>query len=243
MLKPIMFAALVAAVPTLHAAEAIVNGSFEADGAETYAPAGWGVVESAAIGGVVVTDQTLTPATGLAIAAPSSGQFQAVIETFQPGAFTLSQSFATAPVISALLSFDLGMYDPQLLGSVIDGAGLDETTGGSFADNQHFRVDLLGASAGALDTGAGVLRNLFIGGADGSNASSFGSYSFDLGADLAAGGTYALRFAAVGNLGQQAFTIDNVSLDVTPVPEPSTYAMLIAGLGLLCAVSRRRSRS
>lgn len=34
--------------------------------------------------------------------------------------------------------------------------------------------------------------------------------------------------------------IDNVTVTVTAVPEPETYAMLLAGLGLVGAVSRRR---
>jgi hypothetical protein len=34
--------------------------------------------------------------------------------------------------------------------------------------------------------------------------------------------------------------IDNVSLNVTPVPEPESYAMLLAGLGLLGGIVARR---
>ena len=35
--------------------------------------------------------------------------------------------------------------------------------------------------------------------------------------------------------------LDNIS--VTPVPEPETYAMLLAGLGLMGAVARRRRQA
>jgi hypothetical protein len=30
---------------------------------------------------------------------------------------------------------------------------------------------------------------------------------------------------------------------MAPVPEPETYAMLLLGLGVVCAISRRRSRA
>ena len=53
-------------------------------------------------------------------------------------------------------------------------------------------------------------------------------------------GTYSLSFANNGgdNIGA---LLDNVS--VTAVPEPETYAMLLAGLGLLGAAQRRKSKA
>lgn len=44
------------------------------------------------------------------------------------------------------------------------------------------------------------------------------------------------------NEGQMQLGIDNVSLSVTPVPEPDTYAMLLSGLGLMGFVARRRTK-
>ena len=41
---------------------------------------------------------------------------------------------------------------------------------------------------------------------------------------------------------QDAFESDNHSYIAAPIPEPETYAMLLAGLGLIGAWSRRRSR-
>ena len=52
-----------------------------------------------------------------------------------------------------------------------------------------------------------------------------GTYSLNLTGTAAKGGTY------------------NVNLLAAPVPEPETYAMLLAGLGLMGAVARRRSKT
>ncbi|WP_310462033.1 PEP-CTERM sorting domain-containing protein [Sphaerotilus sp.] len=60
---------------------------------------------------------------------------------------------------------------------------------------------------------------------------------------LASSGNYKLYFGSIG-AGLPVTTdlqLDNVSVTaVTPVPEPESYAMLLAGLGVLGFVSRRR---
>ncbi|MGV7206513.1 PEP-CTERM sorting domain-containing protein [Oxalobacteraceae bacterium A2-2] len=64
------------------------------------------------------------------------------------------------------------------------------------------------------------------------------------------GGVYSYTFMATGNdkltfagyNNQLANSISAVSLkDAAPVPEPSTYAMLLAGLATTVALARRRS--
>ncbi|MFA9217980.1 MAG: PEP-CTERM sorting domain-containing protein [Sphingomonadaceae bacterium] len=55
---------------------------------------------------------------------------------------------------------------------------------------------------------------------------------------VATGNSTELKFGARND---PSFTrLDNVSVTVSAVPEPETYAMLLAGIGLMGAVARRR---
>jgi hypothetical protein len=56
--------------------------------------------------------------------------------------------------------------------------------------------------------------------------------------DLGTSGSAVLRFDAAGTSDRVGGSLDNIS--VTAVPEPETYAMLLAGLGLMGAIARRR---
>jgi len=47
-----------------------------------------------------------------------------------------------------------------------------------------------------------------------------------------------LKFAAIGISDSDGGSLDNIS--VTAIPEPETIAILLTGLGLLAAVTRRR---
>ncbi len=64
-------------------------------------------------------------------------------------------------------------------------------------------------------------------------------YTFHLAASTA---YTSLMFAAVGISDGLGGALDNVSVSVSSVPEPETYAMLLAGLGLLGFTTRRRSK-
>lgn len=55
-------------------------------------------------------------------------------------------------------------------------------------------------------------------------------------------GTATLMFAALGNSDSYGGSLDAVSLTVSAVPEPETYAMFLAGLGLMVGVARRRKQ-
>jgi hypothetical protein len=56
---------------------------------------------------------------------------------------------------------------------------------------------------------------------------------------LATGNSTLLQFAAASS--KSFVLIDNVSLQVSAVPEPMTYLMVLIGLGLITLVKRRRS--
>jgi hypothetical protein len=56
--------------------------------------------------------------------------------------------------------------------------------------------------------------------------------------------TVTLSFFAKGKSDSYGGSIDNVSFtNITPVPEPETYAMLLAGLGLMGTIARRRNKA
>lgn len=232
-LRTLTMAALVAGYAQAGAAELIVNGGFEADASETYTPMGWHVIEDGQLGGVLATGATTSSATGWNVNGPANGRYFGLVEATAPSRNALIQSFVAPQLSNATLSFSLFMASPQAP-IVVDPAGLDFTVLG---DNQHVRVDLLSASAGNFDTGASVVGSFDIS----SVTDTWGSYNFDVTHFLASGGSYQLRFANVANRGQLQLGVDNVSLEVTAVPEPESYAMLLAGLGLLGAIARRRS--
>jgi len=66
-----------------------------------------------------------------------------------------------------------------------------------------------------------------------SGAFAYQQYTFDV---LGGAGSSVLAFSDVQN--PSAWNLDSVS--VTPVPEPSTYALMLAGLGVVGFVARRR---
>jgi hypothetical protein len=54
-------------------------------------------------------------------------------------------------------------------------------------------------------------------------------------------GNTDLTFAAIGTSDSLGTSLDNVS--VTAVPEVETYAMMLAGLGLMGTIARRRNKN
>lgn len=65
----------------------------------------------------------------------------------------------------------------------------------------------------------------------------YDSYQTLNGAGSLSSGTYSVH---VTGTSKRANTIYSFTVDVAPVPEPETYALLLAGLGVVGAVARRR---
>jgi hypothetical protein len=154
-----------------------------------------------------------------------------VTDQNEPAANALTQSFTVpAGAASVILSFDMFVNDWSGAGPIVNPAGLDYNTANP---NQHARVDILTAAAGAFDTGAGVLQNLYLGVGSTSLPDPYTHYDFDITGLVGAGGTFQIRFAQVDNLDYLNEGVDNVSvsLNSTAVPEPTT--MLLLGSGLL----------
>jgi len=90
---------------------------------------------------------------------------------------------------------------------------------------------LSGPSNGLGNTGLGfLLNNPGPGGVQGVDQQV--SYTWN---NLSAG-NYTLGFAT----GLGGLKVDDVQISVTAVPEPETYAMMLAGLGLIGTIARRR---
>lgn len=52
--------------------------------------------------------------------------------------------------------------------------------------------------------------------------------------------TFQIEGQGIQSLNDESWAMDNLRVSVTPVPEPETYALLLAGLGLMGSVVRRR---
>src|SRR5262249_5815562 len=158
-------ALLFGAVRPAGAAEILVNGNFE-----TGTFAGWTVADDNSpfgVGGTffISTPGAPTPATGFATAPnPAGGAFYAVSDSDFPGAHALLQDFTVPAGQSVFLSYQMFVNDQSGLGPIVDPTGLDPTTGGTFNDNQHARVDILRGGASDFSTAAGdVIANLYLG--------------------------------------------------------------------------------
>lgn len=226
------FLSLSTAMP-VGAVQLITNGGFE-----TGDFTGWTVSDQAGSSGSFYIDDGdgVTPVSGQPTVGPSSGAFYAVSDQVGPGAHALIQDFTVPGAAgSVILTFDMFVNDWDS-GPLVNPAGLDYTASG----NQHGRVDLLLASAGDFDTGAGVLANFYLGADGGTDPNLYSSYLFDISSLLVAGQTYRLRFAEADNQFFFNQGVDNVSVDFTVVPEPSTFTLVGAGL---LGMSARRQRA
>lgn len=244
-LKPWLMAGLLsstAMLSTAQAAELIQNGGFEAQGVDAYDITGWQVAEQGVVGSVLAQSGTVTEFTASTTVGAYAGNYYGLLDNYGLASNVLYQSFSTEAVSQATLSFQM-FVNNQNASTDIDAAGLDYSVDATDHPNQHVRVDVLKAGADPFSVNsADVLQTLYVGGANGNlTANNYLNYQFDLSSSLASGGNFVLRFATVANQNALQLGIDNVSLQsVSAVPEADTNALMLAGLGIIAAVIRRR---
>ena len=197
----------------------------------------------------MISKKTLSLA--LAAALLSAGYAQASTELVSNGGF---ESFTGGPV-SGYVTVNAG--DTSLTGWTVGAASVDVVNGnyGAITGNS---IDMLGTPGpGSLEqtlaTVAGQHYTLNFDLSENSNAAPQLYVSLNNGAtpmlytgtgtpqhyslDFTAGASTMLTFTSATS-GNSGAVLDNVS--VMAVPEPETYAMLLAGLGLMGFIARRR---
>jgi opacity protein-like surface antigen len=212
-------AVLAALLASPAAAAVVVNPSFE-----TGDTAGWTSAGAGAIDVLAATDDAIGPAFGGRRYDPTDGGFFAQLTAGPDDQYTtLSQSFtlAGASVVgldAAFLAFDDPAFDDDAYVRIFDASH-------NFV---LFQFDIVAAGGNQASTGWTHVSQLL------------------------AGGTYTIE-AGVRNVGDDltAFEpgfdskllVDNVSISAAPVPEPASWALLIAGFAGVGGLLRRRRAS
>jgi hypothetical protein len=89
---------------------------------------------------------------------------------------------------------------------------------------------------GDVQLGGGTFTNSGSGSAHSGDWTNWQRFEFDV---VGTGNTGTLKFADAGTPNTYGGSLDNVSL-VAAVPEPETYALMMAGLGAVAFMARRR---
>ena len=210
----------------------LVNSGFEGGIA-----VGWTVAnEAGGLGNWYTQTGAGSPTNGFSIASPPESIHAAMTDQPSAGSHLLYQDFVVpAGVTGANLTFKYTIRNSA--SDFITLSGLSYAG----AANQQARVDIITATADVFSVApADVLLNIFqTHPGDPLNSGAYNTLSTDLTALFAAhaGATLRLRFAEVDNQFYFSFGIDDVQL--TAIPEPSTYGLL-GGLAVLVLAIRRR---
>lgn len=232
------------------AAETLVNGGFEANVGLTQSPdpiTGWNALEAGLIGGVATLPDLTSPGSGLSTVGAASGAQYALLDLSQPAYAVLYQTFAVPSLGIASGQLGYSLFATSFAGLAPPALALDQ--GLNYESNDPMltvRVDILKPGADLLSMNSADIVSSFLPSVNyaGSNLAptAYSSYLYALtAADFMADQSYTVRFAAAANAGQLLVGIDDVSLNVTAVPEPATWALLVAGLALVGAGTRRRA--
>lgn len=182
--------------------------------------------------------------------------------TAQASTITFDEFAATnnnAPYIQSLFGETFTGTNSGTWGGIAHGDpgnwGIEGTNGSNFLgfNGAHGYGEVVSFATAVNSVALDVSRSN--GSADGeitfqafNGATFLGSATYSLGAinswthvSLNYAGTTSVAWSGTGS-SFHPFGVDNLSFNVTAVPEPETYAMFLAGLGLMGAVARRRQQ-
>jgi hypothetical protein len=219
-------AAIMLTNSSAHGQNLLANGDFE-----TGDFSGWSRTVQPGSSGSLFVNQTghLAPISGFFVpASPEGGNYHALTDQVGPGSYSLTQDFTLGWTSRVHINFDL-TTDNQA--GVAFGNGRDFTIG----LNQNATVDILKAGANPLTDDPNDILGVLFG--PGSTGIGWRNYDADL---LLAAGTYTFRFAETNNLGFFQAGLDNVLATSSPEPEPTSWAMMLGGFGLLGGAMRHR---
>jgi hypothetical protein len=216
-------------------AASINNGGFESGFA------GWTRADQAGSDGTFALQTgAASPVNGTAVPAPPGGSTAAMSDAQGPGSHVLYQTFmVTAPVPQAMVSFDLFIGNRAAAFSTPN--SLDFATP---ALNQQARVDILAGGADPFSmSAADLLLNLFQTTTGDALVSGYSHHASDITTLLNThlNAPLTLRFAETDNVFTFQFGVDNVNIQETAVPEPSSIWLLIAGAVFLAVRIRQRA--
>lgn len=203
-----------------HAANLVANGSFEtpdirAGGIYVLHTAGSTAITGWTVLGAPGEDIQHTPDSYLGLQASDGHQWLDLTGVYGYDKGVRSDAFATTPGATYRVSFDIGNYMPfgrSTVGVSINGGAEQLFANTLLADNPKAPMN-------------------------------WATFGFDWIADGTAA-QLAFLGRANGDLGNNAVIgLDNVGFELVkpPVPEPQTWALLLAGLSLVAAGVRRRS--
>lgn len=218
-----------------HAATNLLsNGDFE-----TGDYTGWSVNTQAGSDGalqVVANNGGTSPISGFDYAVNATGGNSfSITDQGGPGSYSLTQSFTLASASTVTISFQM-FANNQAAGTFNNGRDFGTSP------NQNAEVDLLVGGADAFTNAASdIVSTLYGPGADvAGNPNPWSSFSSTL---TLAAGTYQIRFAETDNQLFFQQGVDNVSVTTSAVPEPGSMMLVLAGLGAVATIARRKQRA